>query len=422
MPRVTCLNGHEIEFQANQFGQRMACPICQLLMVVSTPRPGEPLAPKYEVLCDNGHVLRVKSKYLGTQIRCPQCQGLAWVTTDRLQRSNMPDASRPALPVVLAETVPTSQTTPVVAKVPVIPVATSLDDIPVAEVDEPAKRSKAALAKRSDDDDEDDETEERESAKLTKAERRNLKLTYQGLDYFKFGVVGYCSITMAMTVLALLLTLIAQGVSSLDGMKALGTFSSVINWIFFGLMVLNTLLFLAGVVLTLFTPWITHATIWFILSLLCATGYFGWRIYWMIMHGNTWQLASVFGINTLVAIALELLFLLIWVFMIVGLWQLGRFARKPMTRQRVLLLGILGFACWGLVLAWPYIMGLFTPYKTVITKDSISVVENEYAMSKAAGWVMLIFEVLVKLGMCALLIYQHLMVVPEVQAVMQRRK
>ncbi len=176
MPRITCLHGHEIELAVEQFGQRIACPTCQVLITVSPPRPGEPLVPKYEVFCDNGHVLRVKSKYLGTQIRCPQCQALALVTTDRLQKHTV-TATEPIAAVPLEQMPAPRRVMPTNAPTPVVSTQ-ALANIPVAEVDEtyvkPTKR-------RVSDDDDDDDVEEEDAGELTKAERRNLKLVDQGL-------------------------------------------------------------------------------------------------------------------------------------------------------------------------------------------------------------------------------------------------
>lgn len=406
MARITCLHGHEIEVQSEQLGERIACPACQLLIFISPPRPGEPIVPKYEVLCDNGHVLRVKSKYLGTQIRCPQCQGLAWVTTDRLQ--SLHSLTTPVVkppPVVIAK--PLVARPAAASPAAIIPVAATLDDIPVAEVDESFTRKKLAASRLDNEDDDDAEVD---SSELTKAERRNMKLADQGLGFFLGSVIGYCTLQMVGIVISFILFLIMQGISTIDGFQTLGTVSDVIGWIIFIALVLNTLLYLAGVILTMFTPWITGATVWFLMGLVMSIGFLGWRIF-LIIRANAWkELPAVFALtgSTLVDGKLfyfigEILFLIMWVMLIVALWQLGKFARKPMTRQRVMLLGMLGIGCWVVIVIYP-LLGEWIP------------------QSKAAVWVLLIFRVLLSLGFGGLLIFQHLNVVNDVRAVMARRK
>jgi len=222
-------------------------------MTVSPPRPGEPLVPKYEVLCEQGHVLRVKSKYLGTQIRCPQCQGLALVTTDRLQKHMATPITGPLVAALLQQVPAPQRVIPAVAPTPVV-TAQALANIPVAEVDEDyVKPTKS----RGDDDDDVEE----DAGELTKAERRNLKLVDQGLGYWLGSVVGYCSIQMVSMILSFFLFLIMQGVSTANGFQTLATISDVVGWCIFIAMLLNTLLYLGGVVLTLFMPWITGVTI-----------------------------------------------------------------------------------------------------------------------------------------------------------------
>lgn len=418
MARITCLHGHEIEVQPAQLGERIACPACQLLMFLSPPRANEPIIPKYEVLCEQGHVLRVKSKYLGTQIRCPQCQGLAWVTTDRLQRLQPSAPSIPVVPVVAVApppAVPVRRAVPVAAASlaprPAAPTLVEEDDIPIAEVDHAYMSQLAAKARVVSAKSEDDDAEEEvDSTELTKAERRSMKLADQGLSYFTGTVVGFCSIQMVGTVLSFILFLIMQGISSMSGFQTLSTISEVIGWIMFIGLVLNTVAFLAAIVLTMFTPWVTGATLWFMMSLVTMLGFLGWRLF-LVIKANEWKAlpavfaltGSTFGESKLYYFIGEALFIFQWVFLMVALWQLGKFARKPMTRQRVILLIIMGLASWSVMTLYPLLGEMITA-------------------SKVAAWVLLIFRVLLTIGIGILMILQHLTVVNDVRAVVARRK
>ena len=403
MPRITCLHGHEIELAVEQFGQRIACPTCQLLITVSPPRPGEPLVPKYEVFCDNGHVLRVKSKYLGTQIRCPQCQALALVTTDRLQKHTVTPATEPIAAVLLEQVPAPRRVMPTTA--PVV-TAQALANIPVAEVDETYVKP----AKRHVNDEDDDDVEEEDAGELTKAERRNLKLVDQGLGYWLGGVVGYCSIYMVATIFSFFFSLIGQGITSLQSMQTFGTITEIIGWILLIAMLLNFLLYLGGKVLTLFTPWATGATIWFVLSMAVTAGFIGFRIFLMVRERNWGTIPLTFSISgTMLAGKLfylinEGLFLIMWLMMVMGLWQLAKFVRKPMTRQRVMLMGLMGLGCWVVLVFSPLVSEIFP------------------ANSKAALWIIVTFKLLFTLGMGGLMLFQHLSVVNEVRSIMHRRR
>lgn len=397
MPLITCLNGHEIELQTDQFGQRIACPLCQLMIVVSPPRANEPLFPKYEVLCENGHVLRVKSKYLGTQIRCPQCQGLAWVTTDRLQRNAAQLTHDPVVPIVLPDPSVARHATPLVSGVPTAP---ALDNIPVAELDETPKLTRKKLPRHLDDDDEDDEAID--DGKLTKAERRSLMLTDQGLGVFIGSVIGFCSIEIISALMMILFAL-----------TNLNTFAEVVIWILFIATLLNCLVYLAANVLTLFTPLITGAKVWFILSLLTFIAFIGWRVYLVTAE----QRFPGFGLMVLRMFDFFMLadqkvyyfisqglFLLFWLVMMLGLWQLGKFARRPLTRQRVMLLMLLGVGCWIVMVGLPFIPSLFG------------------SVTRAGVWMFLSMKALLTSAAGLILIIQHLTVVNEVRTMMFRRK
>lgn len=403
MPRITCLHGHDIELAVEQFGQRVACPTCQLLITVSPPRPGEPLVPKYEVFCENGHVLRVKSKYLGTQIRCPQCQALALVTTDRLQRHTVTTNNEPIVAALQEQAPVPRRVMPATAPTPIV---TPVVNIPVAEVDETYVKP----AKRRVNDDDDDVEEEEDAGELTKAERRNLKLVDQGLGYWLGGVVGFCSIYLVATILSFFLSLISQGISTMDGHRFFGTISEIVGWIVTIAMFLNLLLYLGGKVLTLFTPWATGATIWFVLSMVVTAGFIGFRIFLMAREGNWTAIPMAFSLfATLLAGKLyylisESLFLIMWLLMLMGLWQLAKFVRKPMIRQRVMLMGLMGLGCWVVLVFFPLISQIFP------------------ANSKVAFWILVTFKFLLTLGIGALMIFQHLSVVNEVRSVMHRRK
>ncbi|HQR06606.1 MAG TPA: hypothetical protein PLN21_07275 [Gemmatales bacterium] len=402
MPRITCLHGHEIELLATQLGQRIACPTCQLLMTVSPPRPGEPLVPKYEVLCENGHVLRVKSKYMGTQIRCPQCQALALVTTDRLLKHTTTATPEPIVPALFApvprQVIPATMLTPVVN-------AQVLANIPIAEVDEDYSKPRKPPLGSNDDGEEEDREE------LTKAERRNLKLVDQGLGYYLGSVIGYCSIQMMAMVISFLLFLMLQAVSTANGFQTLGTISKVVGWCIFFVMVLNALLYLGGIVLTLFMPWVTGVTVWFVLTLVLSLVLIGWILFVSIYYHiwNTTDLPRIFSKEILYLFDKpfyfvgEAIFLFMWLTMTIALWQIGKYARKPLTRQRVMLLGMLGSACWAVI--------VFAPLLSHIDSDS-----------KAVGWIILIFRVILTLGIGGLMIFQHLNVVNEVRSVMYRRR
>lgn len=375
------------------------------MMVVSPPRPGEPSIPKYEVKCDNGHVLRVKAKYLGTQIRCPQCQGLAWVTTDRLLCHTlqaptptvapvpMPRRQLPLPPVVKAPVV--TEASPVVT-----PVVATLQDIPIAEVDETADLP-VAIA--------DDDDDEANDGKLTKAERRSMTLVHQGLGFFLGSIVGYCSIQMVAAILSFLLLLIGQGISTMDGFRGLQTVAEVIGWIVFVALVLNTMLYISGNILTLFTPFITGATLWFIMGLVLALGFIGFQGYLAYQAGWEYAPQSLNGGLVLLAsklyyfVSAALLFFM-WLFMMIGQWQLGKFARKPMTRQRVMILCLVGLGCWVVVFGFPAVIELIKP------------------SSKVAMWVIFVFRLLMILGAGVALIFQHLRVVNEVRNVMMRKR
>jgi hypothetical protein len=371
-------------------------------MTVSPPRPGEQLVPKYEVFCENGHILRVKSKYLGTQIRCPQCQGLALVTTDRLQKHTVTAAAEPIVATSLEEAPVPRKVMPVSAPTPAV-TAQALANIPVAEVDEayvkPAKRHA----------DDDDDVEE-DAGELTKAERRNLKLVDQGLGYWLGSVVGYCSIQMVAMILSFFLFLIMQGVSTANGFQTLATISDVVGWCIFIAMLLNTLLYLAGVVLTLFMPWVTGSTIWFLLTLILSMALLGWILF-VTIYEKMWNSSLplitskdvMYAKDKLFYFVGEAILLFVWLAMVVALWQTGKYARKPVARQRVLLMGMLGAACWAVIVFFPLLSHLISD-------------------SRAVVWVVLTFRLLLTLGIGGLMIFQHLSVVNEVRSIMHRRK
>ncbi len=404
MPRITCLHGHEIELAVEQFGQRIACPTCQLLITVSPPRPGEPLVPKYEVFCDNGHVLRVKSKYLGTQIRCPQCQALALVTTDRLQKHTV-TAAEPIAAVLLEQVSVPRSVMPMNAPTPVVS-AQALANIPVAEIDETYVKP----AKRRVSNDDDDDVEEEDAGELIKAERRNLKLVDQGLGYWLGSVVGYCSIQMVVMILSFFILLIMQGVSSPSGFQTLGTISQIVGWCVFIAMLLNTLLYLGGVTLTLFMPWVTGVTIWFVLNLVLSLLLLGWVLF-VTIYEKMWDSSlptimnkdAIYAVDKLFYFIGETILLFMWLTMMVALWQIGKYARKPLTRQRVMLMGMLGVGCWVVIVFFP------------LLSHSIS-------GAGAGVWVVLIFRLLLTLGIGGLMIFQHLSVVNEVRSIMHRRR
>ncbi|MFT3879533.1 MAG: hypothetical protein QM703_07730 [Gemmatales bacterium] len=404
MHRITCLHGHEIELLPEQIGQRIACPICQLLIMVSPPRPGEPLVPKYEVLCENGHVLRVKSRYLGTQIRCPQCQALAWVTTDRLQKHTTTATTEPIVPALFAESTSPRSLMPSTAATPVVNPRV-LANIPIAEVDEDyVKTQTMPVVRREDDEDEVDGEE------LTKAERRNLKLVDQGLGYYLGSVIGYCSIQMAAILFSFFLFLLLQVVSTANGFQTITTISEVIGWCIFISLVLNALLFLGGIVLTLFMPWITGVTLWFVLTLILFLALSGWIVF-VTTYRHLWDshLPLIFSrdvfysMDKLFYFIAEGIFLVMWLAMTAGLWHIGKYARKPLLRQRIMLLGMLGGACWGAIALAPLMSQLNSG-------------------SKAVAWIILIFRVILTLGIGGLMIFQHLDIVNEVRAVMYRRR
>lgn len=76
MLQLRCPLGHVLEIEAEHFGQRLMCPLCQAVVHAVAPRQGNPPTAKYEVQCAKGHILRVKQKYLGKEVRCPSCQEL----------------------------------------------------------------------------------------------------------------------------------------------------------------------------------------------------------------------------------------------------------------------------------------------------------------------------------------------------------
>ena len=400
MHRVICLHGHEIELLQQQLGQRIACPICQLLMVVSPPRPGEPMIPKYEVLCENGHILRVKSKYIGTSIRCPQCQALATVTTDRLQKNTSTATTEPLVPALLPQPsarreIPSTIATPIIT-------AAALVDIPIAEVDNSYTSPPTAPL------DDDDEEVSRDDTALTKAERRNLSLVDQGLGYYLFGMIGLFGIVMAAVVILDFVMLISLGISTADGARAMGNVGEVIGWIIRVAVLLCILLVVAGQVLTVFTPWITGATIWFILSLIITVGLIGYRVFVMItgsgFGSGMSSLMGSLGEDKVLYYLHQALVLVAWLLVLLGLWQLAKFARKPLTRQKVMLLGMLGV---GLAIASQIVQLLIYNYPPT---------------SKAAVWVVVIALTLATLGVGTLMIYQHLNVINEVRTIMFSRK
>lgn len=397
MPLITCLNGHEIELLPDQFGQRIACPLCQLMIVVSPPRPGEPLLPKYEVLCDNKHVLRVKSKYLGTQIRCPQCQGLAWVTTDRLQR-NIPIAEEePIIPVAIAETVTPGKTAPVASSKPLPPIAAPLDDIPVAEVDEAPRVARKPLRKSTVPDDDNDETEG--PVKLTKAERLNLNLVDQGLALITGSVVGFCSIKAAFAVLAFLMFLIAQGINTMEGHSNLMSFAEVLNWIEYVALCLNILAFAGGTILALFLPPIARARWGFLLSLLLLILFAAWKQFAPMVFSRHSFMDSFW----IYYMGYEALFLLSWIMMLLGAWQIAKYARKPLTRQSIIILGLIGLGCWVIMVFTPKISAFLT-------------------MTRAVIWAQQISMLFLTLGAAAILIFKHLSVMESVRNCLGRFK
>ncbi len=438
MPRITCLHGHEIELSPEQYGQRIACPACQLLMTVSPPRAGEALVPKYEVLCEQGHTLRVKSKYIGTQIRCPQCQGLAWVTTDRLQtltpqpkvkvqpvqpvvmptKTAAPTMRAPAMPLPPQRVVHSSAAMPVVP--PVVPVAT-MDDIPVAEVD-----ADIPVAKRED---EEPIQAELGAGELTKAEKRNLNMVDQGLSLFTYSIYGYCGTKMVLAVLGFLLLLLSQTASAptfnaqtrqLEGggmLKFVAGVADVMLWTNKIAMVLNSMLFLAALALLMFTPWITIATVWFLLSLICLSGYAGYLIYQSIqaktlvinsgiIFASDEGLIRGFG-NRLSPwwerVLWEVLFFAIWFLVILGCWQLAKFCRKPQLRQSIIILMLIGIGTWALLHLLP-LTGLIDP------------------QGKASMWVAAIVNVILVIGLGLLLIFQHHSIVGQVQNMLYRQR
>lgn len=430
---ITCLHGHQIEVFPEQFGRRIACPACQLLIVVSPPRPGEPLQPKYEVFCDHGHTLRVKARYLGTQIRCPECKGLAWVTADRLQRyqpKKPKDDWHDELPVVgipLTTPAPVSYTVeepPIITGKPLIgepirsqsvPMAVP-DDIPVAQLDD-------AEPVESDD----DELTSDGNA-LSKSERRSLSMVIQGLTLFTFSIFGYCGTKMVVAVFGFLILLLSQTVSAptynpqtqkLEGggmLSFVGGVSDIVSWVNKICMVLNTMFFFAALVLLMFTPWSMIAPVWFLLSLIGMAGYAGFLLYRSIQAKSlilsTDMVISSSRLGRLLGegstewwqkALWELLFFAIWFLVILGCWQLAKFCRKPQLRQSLIILMLIGVGAWALLYILP-LTGLFDPHGT------------------ASMWVAAIVNVMLVIGLGLLLIFQHHSLIGQVQHMLSRQQ
>ncbi|MBL8821305.1 MAG: hypothetical protein JNJ77_01865 [Planctomycetia bacterium] len=421
MRLITCLYGHQIEILPDQMGRRIACPACQLLIVVSPPRPGEPLVPKYEVYCENGHILRVKARYIGTQIKCPQCNGHAWVTTDRLQRYQVTPSTAVARvqPIVAA---PLPEPVIPVVEVPTItaePIPTALaDDIPVAQLDHSVHEQHA------NDDEVSDELV------LHKSERRNLSMVNQGLTLFSFSVWGYCGVKMIGAILGFVILLLSQTIPAptfnqetrqLEGtgmLSFVGGMSDIVTWVYKVCMVLNTMLFFAALFLLMFTPWIMIAPVWFLLSLLGIAGYAGYQLYLsiqakslilssgVIFSSPQQRLGRLLGEGSTEwwqKALWELLFFAIWFFVILGCWQLGKFCRKPQLRQSLIILMLIGLGAWALLYILP-LTGLFDPHGT------------------ASMWVAAIVNVMLVIGLGLLMIFQHHSLIGQVQYMLSRQR
>src|SRR5215471_14728204 len=83
---IHCSQGHLVLVPPENLQQRLACPVCQVLMHVSLGAPGEPTI-KFEVKCPSGHLLRVKEKYLHQVIYCSSCQQAVRIDPSRLLTS-----------------------------------------------------------------------------------------------------------------------------------------------------------------------------------------------------------------------------------------------------------------------------------------------------------------------------------------------
>jgi hypothetical protein len=454
---VTCLHGHQIEVRPEQYGQKIACPACQLKMVVSPPREGEPLTPKYEVLCDQGHTLRVKSKYIGTQIRCPECQGLAWVTVDRLQ-VHVPKSRMAAQPVVLAAPIapptpapstmrripampvpPPQRVAPITATAQALPVAATPvvvapvvaapviaapvvampvaatpaipvpdpHDIPIATLDDNIPVAGVA---------DDDEGPTLAAGEFTKAERHSLRMTNQALTLFNYSVMGYCGIQIFHVVMSFILFILLNAVSGPTGFSFVEGFAEVVGWIINVAMLLNVLLFAGSIVLSLFTPTITLSIIWFSLALLAFGGYVGWRIYIILSVSNIGgplgysQLFSVMNLLMLKRwqyLLLELLFISIWCFMIGGCWQLAKYCKKPLIRQNLVILLLLGIGAWVVMAGFP------------LLREQL--IKAEFVRSKVASWIIAILHTMLFIGIALLILFQHMGKIDAVRYMINRK-
>jgi hypothetical protein len=167
----------------------------------------------------------------------------------------------------------------------------------------------------------------------------------------------------------------------------------------------------------MFTPWITIATVWFLLSLICIAGYAGYLIYQsikaktIVLSSGTFfssdeGLMRGFG-NALSPwwekLLWETLFFAIWFLVILGCWQLAKFCRKPQLRQSIIILMLIGIGAWALLHLLP-LTGLLDP------------------QGKASMWVAVIVNVILVIGLGLLLIFQHHSIVGQVQNMLYRQR
>jgi hypothetical protein len=262
---------------------------------------------------------------------------------------------------------------------------------------------------RSSDEVEDDHTYDDDSKTLTKADRRNIKLVIQGLGYWLGGVIGYCSIFLLTTILSFLFSVISQGISTFEGHRTVNSIFEVFGWIIVIATLLNTLLYLGGKILILFTPWKTGATLWFILSLVFTVALIGFRIF-LIAREGAWGrslMTYLFGLTIagkLYFCINEVLFICMWLLMIVGLWRLMKFSRKPNIRMRVILMGMLGTGFWVVLVIIPLLSEYFP------------------VSSQIALWVVVTLKLLLTLAMGGFMLFQHYTIVNEVCSELARAK
>ncbi len=368
--RIKCPFGHEMQMAQTDLGQRISCPMCDVVLVVERAASGE-FTPRFEVYCRNQHMIRVKQRYLNHEIRCPACNDVVSVHPESLVRLHDvqgQDVARPVLarpaatgsasakPVkaipISAPSKPNQPTaTPAVVSTGQLPVAQAilLDDIPIAEIDP---------------DDAGTARSQKLPVVLSPAERDGLRMTDTGLRLTLLGTSGLLATFAFEALFGFFILVLFQGITTLEGLASLKPFTDIVWWIVHVAYGLSWLAVVFGGLMSVAVPWVSGAKPWSLAQLVLALLAAGVLSFVVYSQNSSLSLSAMSTFLSHLATQLCTVFLA-WAAFIMLLWQLARFSRKRELALRLLYLLIGGLAFLTLLIMLGFVPSLVTSWNSV---------------------------------------------------------